>query len=245
MHRAGPFLAGMVLLAIGIVGLFGALTGRLWPTGWYAHALSGTIMALALLFALAPRGNRRARGLALLIVAVVAVTVQLALAFTWRLPPVGLVPSVALLVAGAGTILAHEIRRRNIVARLEAGRLTVHARRQDTQHALPLAGIQEVTVHRGTWGRLWGYATFIAHVRRGDVAKHIDRPVVAESGSTDPLMGSGWDEEGRFLVVAAHPYKRLKARLEEQIRMARLPAREREEAELAQRLGEDLEQLQL
>lgn len=245
MHRFGPMAAGLFILLCGAVGSYASLTGRLWPASWVGDALAGALLVVILGTALIPGGRRRGRGFFLGLLLVLALTVQLVLAFTWTPPPVGLVPSATLLAAGLVLTFLAEHRRRNARMRLEAGRITVRARRQDLEQVLPLDAVREVEVNRNAWARMWGFAELVALVKKGTLGKQTDRPVITERAATGALLGNGWDEEGRFVLKAVHPYKRIKRQLEHQIRLARLPPREREEAELAERLSEDLERIEL
>jgi hypothetical protein len=105
--------------------------------------------------------------------------------------------------------------------------------------------VREIDARRGAGGRLWGYGDLAARVQTGTMKDHMTRPVVAETPPPDVLAGCGWDEEERFRLIAAHPYQKLASLLEERVRIARLAPREREETELASRLAEDLEGIQV
>lgn len=254
MQRAGALSAWALLIAAGALGLVLSLTRGIHVvgdpesgglTGSLNEAIVGALFVIVLIVGLLPRGHRRGRGLFLGVLLALAVSMQLSLSFLWRVPPTGSVPGATLLVAGTVLLALSEQRRRNIRADLEAGRLVVRAVRQETEHTLPLETVREVKVQRGAWGRLWGYADLVAHVRQGTMAKHIEKPLLIEGTAQNALMGNGWDEEGRFVMKAAHPYKKVKRQLENQIRLARLPPKEREEAELAERLSEDLEAVRL
>lgn len=245
MHRFGVLAAGVLNLLAGALGLILALTERVWPTGWPGDALAGAVMALLLLSALLPKGRRRGRWLLVLLLLVIAVSVQLVVSFTVQVPPVGLVPSATMLAAGILLVTHSHSVRRNVVVTLEAGRINVRAKRQDLEHTLPLEAVQGVDVHRNAWARMWGYADLVAQAKKGTMAKHIDRPLVTETATMQALLGNGWDDEGRFILKAAHAYKKIKPRLEDQIRIARLPPKEREEAVLARRLQEDMEEVRL
>lgn len=245
LHRPGVLLAGAAVLAGGTALAIFAIAGLVLPSGIIGRLVAFLFAVLFLMTALVPPGTRRRR--AFLLGSVLLLSVGVLLLVWWRglLPPPGLVPGVMLLFVGAGLVLLSERKRRNVQAVLEDGEVRIAARRHQVVHTLPLERVRDVEVRRGPGGRLWGYGTLVARVRKGTMKDHIKQPLVAEPPTGDPLMGNGWDEEERFHFKAAHPYKRIKEELEENIRLARLPPQEREEAALAERLTRDLGELEV
>lgn len=245
MHRPGRYLAALTQLGIGAALLWAARTGTILPTDWRGDAAAGAILVFALATMLLARGPRALRMLGLVLVSLAATGMQLGLAWRAAHPPVGAVPAAALLLAGLVLLVIAERRRRRVRMRLATDHVLVSAPRWGLQHTLPLDAVREVNARRGAAGRVWGYGHFTARVRTGTMKDHTTRPVVAEPPPPDALAGCGWDEEERFHLVAAHPYGALGRLLEERVRVARLAPAERKETELASRLAEDLEGLQV
>lgn len=245
MHRPGLLLAGALIMAGGLgLGVF-ALTGHVLPPGIIGHLVAFLSAVLFLMMALIPQGKRRRRGVVMGGFLLLAVAGQLLLWWSGAPPPPGAAFALVLLLVGVGLLGVRERRRRKVKSTLEDTQVRVEAPRHQIVHTLPLDRVRDVQVERGFWGRLWGHGHLVARVKKGTMKDNIDEPLVAEGSGGDPLQGNGWDEEGRFHLKAAHPYKRVKAELEEQIRLARLPPREREEAALAHRLTQDLGELEV
>lgn len=247
MKRPGHLLVGLLHLAVGLVFLLDAAVFHRVLQGQVLGPILGLLISLAVALAiLVPTGNRRGPGriAVLLIVAVSGLAIHLAATLSGAdAPHAGWAFGGVLLAVGVLLVLVSEWRRRRVQVTLEGDRLSLFVKGYRLAHELPLDTVKDVSAARSFWGKMWGYGDFVARVRKGTMQEHITKPVVGEDPPETASRGNGWDEEERFQLVAAHPYKRVRRELENRILLAKMPPKEREEAELAHRLAEDLEGL--
>jgi membrane protein YdbS with pleckstrin-like domain len=246
LAQPGRYIAALIQIAVGGALLLFARTGAVLPAGSRGDAAAGLILVLVLAASLFPKGDKTGRLVALILLSVLGFVLLLgAYTFLPSDPIAGTIPGALLAAVGLVGFISAETKRRRVRFRLADDHIILHARRWGIEHTLPLDAVREINARRTPAGRLWGYGTLTARVRTGTMKDHMTRPVVAEEAPPDALCGSGWDEEERFHMVAAHPYKRLAPLLEERVRTARLAPQERRESELANRLAEDLEGLRV
>lgn len=247
MHRPGWLLSGILQTSVGAALLILALLDRpLLGDTTAAEILTFVIAGAAAATMLLPSGKRTGllRLVIVVLVPLTALVIQLALLAQETAAPHPAIPVGAVLAtAGVTTILWSERDRRRVRLEIEGDILTVFVRRYRLEHELPLEAVREVTAHRTLWGRTWGFGDFEARARKGTMKDRITKPVVGETPPDDATRGNGWDEEERFHIIAAHPYKGFRRELENRILLARMPPKERQEQELADRLAKDLQGL--
>lgn len=246
MHRPGVHLAALLHLGLGA-----ALVADTLMQGWMStQPLLGTVAAVLVALVagiglgVALRHHPLLRLLAIIGVPGLALAAHFA---AWpllgQLPAPATAPGVVLLALGLFLVVVAERRRREVRITLDNDLLTVFVRRYRLIHELPLDAVRDMTASRTFWGRMWGYGDFLAKVRKGTMKDRVTKPVVGEEPPEGATRGNGWDEEERFHLVSAHPYKSVRRALERRILLARMSPKEREEAELADRLSKDLDVL--
>lgn len=245
LKRPGHLLSGLLHLGVGLWMLWDALFAgeRLFDRDWLGPilALLVTLVVGATIFL--PTGNRKAAGRigVFLLVALSGLAVHLTISVSrGTAVPVGLPFGAVLFLVGGLLVGISEWQRRLVRIILDDDKVTVFIRPWRIEHILPLETVKDVSAARTLGGRLLGYGDFSARVRKGTMADHLTRPLVGEEPPPDATRGNGWDEEERFHIVAGHPYKGLRRQLENRILLAKMPPKDREEAELANRLAEDL-----
>lgn len=245
MHRPGWFVAGFLQVAVGLSILVAALIGTPWfGSSASAGILTFAVAGMAAATSFAPSGDRLAARRVMLVALVpgIAFGIQIALIAQSDNPPHPAHAAGAVLSTfGLLVLMVAEWDRRRVRLRFEGDDLVVSVRRYGLEHRLPLEAVRDVEAHTTTGGRLFRYGTFRARVRKGTMKDRITKPMVGEPAPEFATRGNGWDEEERFLVIAGHPYRRFQRDLEARIRFAKLPPKEREEQELADRLASDLD----
>lgn len=244
LKRPGFYLVGLLHIAVGALLLRDALThGTLLAHPWLGPTIAFAVALLVGATLFLPAGARKGPGriAVFLFVALMGLALHLALGPGRgdRIHP-GLPFGIVLGLTGVFLFFIAEWRRRLVRIVLDQKEVSVFVRPWRLEHTLPLDAVKDVSAARTFGGRLFGYGDFVARVRKGTMSDRITKPLVGESPPPDAARGNGWDEEERFHIVAAHPYKGLRRQLENRILLAKMPPKDREEAELADRLAEDL-----